>query len=84
LIRFSHPAPNLDARRSSGWLNNREQKRGVGTARGCEFDAIVLDVMLPKMSGFELAKKLRGEQITTPGLMPLRKIRFPEPDPAPV
>lgn len=39
----------------------REQKRAVGTARGYEFDTIVLDVMLPKMSGFELAKKLRGE-----------------------
>jgi DNA-binding response OmpR family regulator len=62
------------ANRSEGWE----------LARGYEFDASVLDVMLPKMSGFELAKKLRGEQITTPVLILTRKIPFPEPDPASV
>lgn len=33
------------------------------------YDAIILDVMLPKMNGFEVAKKLREEKITTPIIM---------------
>ena len=32
-------------------------------------DLIVLDLMLPRMSGFELCRKLRGEGIQTPILM---------------
>ncbi len=42
---------------------------GLDLARDYEFDAIVLDVMLPKINGFELAKKLRQEKVTTPVLM---------------
>jgi DNA-binding response OmpR family regulator len=42
---------------------------GWELARSYEFDAIVLDVMLPKMNGFELAKKLRQERVATPVLM---------------
>ena len=33
------------------------------------YDAIVLDVMLPGMNGFEILKKLREEKISTPVLM---------------
>ncbi|NNE98679.1 MAG: response regulator transcription factor [Pyrinomonadaceae bacterium] len=33
------------------------------------FDAIVLDVMLPEINGFEVAKRLREEKIFTPILM---------------
>ena len=33
------------------------------------YDAIVLDVMLPKMDGFEITRKLRAEGITTPIIM---------------
>jgi DNA-binding response OmpR family regulator len=33
------------------------------------FDAIVLDVMLPKISGFEVARQLRAAEIFTPILM---------------
>lgn len=33
------------------------------------YDCIVLDVMLPKMNGFEVLKKLREEKITTPILI---------------
>lgn len=32
------------------------------------YDAIILDVMLPKMNGFEVLKRLRGERISTPVL----------------
>ena len=32
-------------------------------------DLVILDLMLPKMSGYELCRKLRGEGLTTPILM---------------
>jgi DNA-binding response OmpR family regulator len=41
-------------------------------------DLIVLDLMLPRMSGFELCRKLRGEGIQTPILM--LTARSEEPD----
>ncbi|USD67556.1 response regulator transcription factor [Vibrio sp. SCSIO 43136] len=34
-----------------------------------EFDAIILDVMLPKMDGMDVAKLLRSQGVTTPILM---------------
>src|ERR1022692_773243 len=34
-----------------------------------EFDVVILDVMLPKMSGFELALQMRTEKNSTPVLM---------------
>lgn len=51
---------------------------GSELAHAYEFDAIVLDVMLPKMNGFELAKKLRREQVTTPVLMLTAKDSVPD------
>ncbi len=33
------------------------------------YDGIVLDVMMPKMNGFEVLEKLRGENIQTPIMM---------------
>jgi len=42
---------------------------GLALAKGYEFDAIVLDVMMPKLSGYDLAKRLRTEKIRTPILM---------------
>jgi DNA-binding response OmpR family regulator len=44
-------------------------EEGFALARGYEFDAIVLDVMLPKLNGYELAKRLRLEKVRTPILM---------------
>ncbi|MGH7461885.1 MAG: response regulator, partial [Longimicrobiales bacterium] len=32
-------------------------------------DLIILDLMLPKLSGYELCRKVRGEGVTTPILM---------------
>jgi len=34
-----------------------------------DYDVILLDVMLPKLSGFEIVKKVRAEKISTPILM---------------
>jgi DNA-binding response OmpR family regulator len=51
---------------------------GWELARAYEFDAMVLDVMLPKMNGFELAKRLRKERIATPVLMLTAKDSVPD------
>jgi DNA-binding response OmpR family regulator len=42
---------------------------GLAMAKAYEFDVIILDVMMPKLSGYELAKRLRAEKIRTPVLM---------------
>lgn len=42
---------------------------GLDLAQGSEFDAIVLDVMLPRMDGFEVARRLRTAGNYTPVLM---------------
>ncbi len=42
---------------------------GLDEAEGGEFDAIVLDVMLPKMDGFEIVRRLRAGKNQTPILM---------------
>ena len=42
---------------------------GWELAHSYEFDAIVLDIMLPKINGFELAQRLRQKGVATPVLM---------------
>lgn len=42
---------------------------GLARARSEAFDLIVLDVMLPKMNGFELLRALRSENRTVPVIM---------------
>jgi DNA-binding response OmpR family regulator len=51
---------------------------GWELAHAYEFDAIVLDVMMPKMNGFDLAKRLRQERIVTPVLMLTAKDSVPD------
>ena len=51
---------------------------GWELAHAYEFDAIVLDLMLPKMNGFDIAKKLRQERIVTPVLMLTAKDSVPD------
>ena len=41
----------------------------LGAARDGHFDAIILDIMLPRRSGFEVMEILRAEGDTTPTLM---------------
>src|SRR5258708_12350336 len=42
---------------------------GLEVARACDFDVIILDVMLPKLDGFEVARRLRDKGNRTPILM---------------
>jgi DNA-binding response OmpR family regulator len=44
-------------------------ERGFDLASTEDYDAIVLDLMLPKMDGLQICRKLREEQIHTPILM---------------
>jgi DNA-binding response OmpR family regulator len=51
---------------------------GLEMAKAYEFDIIILDIMLPKLSGYELAKRLRAEKIRTPILMLTAKDSVPD------
>jgi len=42
---------------------------GLDRAATGEFDAIVLDVMLPRLNGFDLCRELRQRRVSTPVLM---------------
>lgn len=42
---------------------------GLDYAASGEYDVIVLDVMLPKLGGFDVAKRLREARVATPVLM---------------
>ncbi len=44
-------------------------KEGLAMAESHAFDAILLDVMLPEMDGFSMARKLRASRNQTPILM---------------
>lgn len=53
-------------------------EEGLARASTESFDAIVLDVMLPGMNGFDVARELRDRGVTTPILM--LTARDQEPD----
>ena len=42
---------------------------GLDNALSGIYDAIILDVMLPKMNGFDIVKTLRAERISTPVIL---------------
>ncbi|QQS38856.1 response regulator transcription factor [Candidatus Woesebacteria bacterium] len=44
-------------------------EQGLDLAIGEKYDVIILDVMLPKISGIEISKKVRNERIATPIIM---------------
>ena len=44
-------------------------EEGVARAEATEYDAIILDVMLPGMDGFEVCRRLRGDGVWAPILM---------------
>lgn len=43
--------------------------RGLAAARAGEFDALILDMMLPSLSGKDICRKLRSMGVNTPILM---------------
>lgn len=47
----------------------RNGQKGLDLARSGVYDAIVLDVMLPELNGFQVLEHLRKDQILTPVLM---------------
>jgi DNA-binding response OmpR family regulator len=51
---------------------------GLDLARAYQFDVIVLDVMMPKMDGFQMTRQLRAEKIKTPVLMLTAKDTVPD------
>lgn len=61
----------------SDWLTNEQHKVDVcsdgvgalGYIKTYEYDVIVLDWALPKMSGFEILKQIRSQGLVTPVLM---------------
>jgi DNA-binding response OmpR family regulator len=53
---------------NEAWLKLREQ----------EFDVVILDVMMPGMSGFELALQMRTQKNSTPVLMLTAKDSVPD------
>jgi len=51
---------------------------GLQMVQEHDFDVVILDVMMPKMDGFELAKRMRTENNSTPVLMLTAKDSVPE------
>ena len=50
-------------------LTAGDGERGYSLARSAKPELIVLDLMLPRMSGYELCRKLRAEHVATPIVM---------------
>ncbi|HEY3973418.1 MAG TPA: response regulator transcription factor [Candidatus Sulfotelmatobacter sp.] len=51
---------------------------GLALAKSFEFDVIILDIMMPKLSGYEMAKRLRAEKVRTPVLMLTARDSLPD------
>jgi two-component system response regulator MprA len=47
----------------------RDGVEGLHAAESSRYDVIILDVMLPRLDGFEVARRLRARKIDTPILM---------------
>jgi len=51
---------------------------GLQMVRDHDFDVVILDVMMPKMDGFEVARRMRTEENCTPVLMLTAKDSVPD------
>jgi len=52
--------------------------QGLQMVRDHAFDVVILDVMMPKLNGFELARRMRAENNGTPVLMLTAKDSVPD------
>jgi DNA-binding response OmpR family regulator len=52
--------------------------QGLQMTRQHDFDVVIVDVMLPKMNGFEMARRMRTESNCTPVLMLTAKDSVPD------
>jgi DNA-binding response OmpR family regulator len=50
-------------------LSASDGEHGYSLARTAKLDLLILDLMLPRMSGYELCRKLRAEGVLTPIVM---------------
>jgi two-component system alkaline phosphatase synthesis response regulator PhoP len=50
-------------------VSAKDGLEGLAKAANPSFDLIVLDIMLPKLDGFEVCKRLRQDRVMTPILM---------------
>ena len=51
---------------------------GLDYGLSAQYDAIILDVMLPKLDGFEVARRLRAAHVSTPILMLTARDEVPD------
>jgi DNA-binding response OmpR family regulator len=42
---------------------------GLDLSRSYNFDMIILDIMMPRLDGYEMVKRLRADKVATPILM---------------
>src|SRR4029453_479142 len=75
-ILFVEDEPGLvmtltDRLRSEGYMVETATDGEVGLARAASesFDAIILDIMLPRKNGFDICRDLRQRDIHTPIIM---------------
>jgi DNA-binding response OmpR family regulator len=50
-------------------IGARDGEQGLALARGGDLDLVILDVMLPRLNGYEVLRALRGERRTVPVIM---------------
>ena len=55
-------------------------ERGLAAVLEGAHDLVILDVMLPKLNGFELLHQARMAGMTTPVIILSAKVDLPEPD----
>jgi two-component system OmpR family response regulator len=55
-----------------------EGRTGLDAAGGRDYDAVVLDVMLPGLSGFEVCRRLRDRDVWVPVLMLTARDALPD------
>jgi DNA-binding response OmpR family regulator len=66
--------------RRSGWAADAcaDGEEGLWRARSEEYDAIVLDLMLPKVDGLEVLRRLRTAGVRTPVLLLTARTAVPD------